>query len=98
MTSRSYFGKMNSTLGSVVPLAMFYFSWRVTDWRLEGQSCLNDNDCDWLRTDLEVIFLSNILNRNQTEPDPGGIGIEPPHDTTQFIRGISLCEDFHAYG
>ena len=26
MTSRSYFGKMNSTLGSVVPLAMFYFS------------------------------------------------------------------------
>ena len=23
MTSRSYFGKMNSTLGSVVPLAMF---------------------------------------------------------------------------
>ena len=23
-TSRSYFGKMNSTLGSVVPLAMFY--------------------------------------------------------------------------
>ena len=25
MTSRSYFGKMNSTLGSVVPLAMFLF-------------------------------------------------------------------------
>ena len=25
MTSRSYFGKMNSTLGSVVPLAMFTF-------------------------------------------------------------------------
>ena len=25
MTSRSYFGKMNSTLGSVVPLAMFRF-------------------------------------------------------------------------
>ena len=24
MTSRGYFGKMNSTLGSVVPLAMFY--------------------------------------------------------------------------
>ena len=24
MTSRSYFSKMNSTLGSVVPLAMFY--------------------------------------------------------------------------
>ena len=23
MTSRSYFGKMNSTLGSIVPLAMF---------------------------------------------------------------------------
>ena len=26
MTSRSYFGKMNSTLGSVVPLAMFLLS------------------------------------------------------------------------
>ena len=26
MTSRSYFGKMNSTLGSVVPLAIFGFS------------------------------------------------------------------------
>ena len=26
MASRSYFGKMNSTLGSVVPLAMFKFS------------------------------------------------------------------------
>ena len=25
MTSRSYFGKMNSTLGSVVPLAMFIY-------------------------------------------------------------------------
>ena len=25
MTSRSYFGKMISTLGSVVPLAMFFF-------------------------------------------------------------------------
>ena len=25
MTSRNYFGKMNSTLGSVVPLAMFVF-------------------------------------------------------------------------
>ena len=25
MTSRSYFGKMNSTLGSVVPLAMFKY-------------------------------------------------------------------------
>ena len=26
MASRSYFGKMNSTLGSVVPLAMFLLS------------------------------------------------------------------------
>ena len=25
MTSRSYFGKMNSTLGSVVPMAIFLF-------------------------------------------------------------------------
>ena len=25
MASRSYFGKMNSTLGSVVPLAMFFY-------------------------------------------------------------------------
>ena len=26
MTSRNYLGKMNSTLGSVVPLAMFYYT------------------------------------------------------------------------
>ena len=32
MTKRSYFGKLNSTLGSVVPLAMFYMS--VTHLRL----------------------------------------------------------------
>ena len=31
MTSRSYFGKMNSTLGSVVPLAMF-----ITQDRCQG--------------------------------------------------------------
>ena len=34
MTSRSYFGKMNSTLGSVVPLAMFdrehLVGWKLT--------------------------------------------------------------------
>ena len=30
MTSRSYFGKMNSILGSVVPLAMFYFIFRCS--------------------------------------------------------------------
>ena len=30
MTPRSYFGKMNSTLGSVVPLAMFFY--RVGWW------------------------------------------------------------------
>ena len=35
MTSRSYFGKMNSTLGSVVPLAMFFFlisTMRLMTW------------------------------------------------------------------
>ena len=29
MTKRSYFGKMNSTLGSVVPLAMFFPSFQL---------------------------------------------------------------------
>ena len=33
MTLRSYFGKMNSTLGSVVPLAMF----AGVCWSLRGQ-------------------------------------------------------------
>ena len=32
MTSRSYFGKMNSTLGSVVPLAMFFVTRPVDEW------------------------------------------------------------------
>ena len=32
MTSRSYFGKMNSTLGSVVPLAMFFSFRPLVNW------------------------------------------------------------------
>ena len=32
-TSRSYFGKMNSTLGSVVPLAMFSLLRNCLCWR-----------------------------------------------------------------
>ena len=32
MTSRSYFGKMNSTLGSVVPLAMFCLNFLLHSW------------------------------------------------------------------
>ena len=32
MTSRSYFFKMNSTLGSVVPLAMFFVTRPVDEW------------------------------------------------------------------
>ena len=35
MTSRSYFGKMNSTLGSVVPLAMFHH-WALLKTRIRG--------------------------------------------------------------
>ena len=36
MTSKCYFGKMNSTLGSVVPLAMFYRGvlFVTGDWRM----------------------------------------------------------------
>ena len=33
MTSISYFGKMNSTLGSVVPLAMFSWCFKSRFWR-----------------------------------------------------------------
>ena len=38
MTSRSYFGKMNSILGSVVPLAMFIYYWNIlkTLWMKES--------------------------------------------------------------
>ena len=32
MTEKSYFGKQNSTLGSVVPLAMFYLS--LINWSI----------------------------------------------------------------
>ena len=32
MTSRGYFGKMNSTLGSVVPLAMSLFQAASSNW------------------------------------------------------------------
>ena len=34
MASRSYFGKMNSTLGSVVPLAMFLTMMSIVVWKL----------------------------------------------------------------
>ena len=36
MTSRSYFGKMNSTLGSVVPLAMFQIIFAINTFRETG--------------------------------------------------------------
>ena len=42
MTSKSYFGKMNSTLGSVVPLAIFHFD---STWSyFIRQSELNGSD------------------------------------------------------
>ena len=40
MTSRSYFGKMNSILGSVVPLAMFYEQGHFRDAIPSGQHVL----------------------------------------------------------
>ena len=43
-TSRSYFGKMNSTLGSVVPLAMFSF------WASEQKTVRTGLDCIILKT------------------------------------------------
>ena len=39
MTSSGYFGKMNSTLGSVVPLAMFIYHW-ISQLLLELHSFL----------------------------------------------------------
>ena len=40
MTSRSYFGKMNSTLGSVVPLAMFVYVFYCKNVFLSSTSSL----------------------------------------------------------
>ena len=46
MTSRSNFGKMNSTLGSVVPLAMFSIGFsRVFVFR--SKTDIGPNDCYW---------------------------------------------------
>ena len=44
MTSRSYFGKMNSILGSVVPLAMFALILH----------CSGDNASDDEKLDFEI--------------------------------------------
>ena len=40
MISRSYFGKMNSTLGSVVPLAMFTICFALWDIQVASQQIL----------------------------------------------------------
>ena len=40
MTSRIYFGKMNSTLGSVVPLAMVLFSTEIWAEQLKKTPCI----------------------------------------------------------
>ena len=40
MTSRSYFGKMNSALGSVVPLAMFIIVYNTVAYdHLKSNAC-----------------------------------------------------------
>ena len=45
MTRISYFGKPNSTLGSVVPLAMFYFSTaHYKENYLEKYGCVPNDD------------------------------------------------------
>ena len=51
MTSRSYFGKQNSTLGSVVPLAMFLLSngFDLADDILVVLACYPGSYCDWAR-------------------------------------------------
>ena len=58
MTSRSYFGKMNSTLGSVVPLAMFLFVyWLLVKCNNSNPS--NSGSEEELRTRMveTIIFL-----------------------------------------
>ena len=45
MTSRSYFGKMNSTLGSVVPLAMFVIRVNRNITHINCISCSHANIC-----------------------------------------------------
>ena len=61
MTSRSYFGKMNSTLGSVVPLAMF----RTVTRNAVNKSVWRKKDCSWLPLNKNAmnIWLSSLRIR-----------------------------------
>ena len=93
MASRSYFGKMNSTLGSVVPLAMF----------LVG-SIWNDK-----RRYESTLQFDRILGdfRSSSRPpgswERGAIGPPPPpehHITTYFQELIiiirrGICQMFY---
>ena len=55
MTSRSYFGKMNSTLGSVVPLAMFFIYRDM--WMLS--ECFRS-----LQTSADLYYLNSVKRVN----------------------------------
>ena len=54
MTSRSYFGKMNSTLESAVPLAMFSSSPAIWSWSL-GFGVVEG---DWSRRSCNRVYVS----------------------------------------
>ena len=76
MTSRSYFGKMNSTLGSVVPLAMFIFMFGIV-----ACCCINTLErelqsvgIEFLRSYLFVVMTLNVVADRLRE-----VQIHPAH-------------------
>ena len=61
MTSRSYFGTMNSTLGSVVPLALF-FSCTFPLWSLT-ENILSLTEPIRSLTEASALYFSEIFSR-----------------------------------
>ena len=59
MTSRSYFGKMNSALGSVVPLAMFSYLRQPKASEEQRRGEVQDNTFE----DRFEFFLSETLSQ-----------------------------------
>ena len=73
MTSRGYFGKMNSTLGSVVPLAMFTIVWSSLPKSMTYLAYMVTKAfCKYSRTQTKFHAIFNIfyLKKNMSARDP----------------------------
>ena len=105
MTSRSYFGEMNSTLGSVVPLAMFMKSAVPNQTCRYQEKCkISDQDC-WsiglvdlalpvkLLTSSPSSFACPYRSASTTDAIIVMIAITPQLSTQKVKSGLTVKRD-----